>query len=265
MAKSTYARVMPEVFAHEGGWSDHPSDPGGATNMGITIGVFSEWLGRPATKTELRNMPKSTAEAIYKARYADPLRYDDLPAGVDYATLDGGINSGVSRGAKWLQRAVGAAQDGKVGPLTVNAANAAPDKVATVKRICGYRLGFVQSLRTWSVFGRGWARRIAEVEALGVTLALEARNEAPRPHIAAEEQQANRDASRAGNTAVATGAPTTIGGGTAAIDPDAVGQVSSLPGLALFVLGLIVAGVFLYRWHVGRQRAAAYAAQKELV
>jgi lysozyme family protein len=265
MAKSTYARVMPEVFAHEGGWSDHPSDPGGATNMGITIGVFSEWLGRPATKTELRNMPKSTAEAIYKARYADPLRYDDLPAGVDYATLDGGINSGVSRGAKWLQRAVGAAQDGKVGPLTVNAANAAPDKVATVKRICGYRLGFVQSLRTWSVFGRGWARRIAEVEALGVTLALEARNEAPRGRIEVEQIDAEASANRAGNTAVATGAPSTIGGGTAAVDPAVVDQASSLPGLALFVLGVIVAGYFVFRWHVNRQRAAAYAAQKELV
>ena len=85
MARSTYSRVMPEVFLHEGGWSDHPSDPGGATNMGITIGVYGEWLGRPASKTELRNMPKSTAEAIYKKRYADPLRYDDLPAGPDYA------------------------------------------------------------------------------------------------------------------------------------------------------------------------------------
>lgn len=263
MVAATLPRVMPEVFAHEGGWSDHPSDPGGATMKGITIGVFTAWLGRNASKTELRNISDETATAIYRERYWKPLRGDELPAGVDYATLDGGINSGVSRGAKWLQRAVGAQQDGQVGPKTVKAANGARDTVQVVKDICKYRLGFVQALKTFSVFGRGWSRRIAEVEALGVTLALEARGVDPRARLEAERSRAEATASLNGQGATAAGGTSAAAGGATTIDPSIVDQSSSLPGVVLLVIGVIVAGVLIYRWNVNRQRAAAYAARKD--
>lgn len=263
MVAETLPRVMPDLLKHEGGWSDHPSDPGGATMNGITLAVFRSYTGRPnATKTELRNISPALVERIYRQNYWRVIRGDDLPAGPDYATFDGAVNSGPSRGAKWLQRAVGATQDGQVGPVTIAAAKER-DAVQAVKDICRYRLGFVQGLRTFSVFGRGWARRIADVEATGVKIALDARGIDPRPRLEAERTRAEANASLNGQGATATAGTSTAAGGAAAIDPSVVDQSSSLPGIVLLILGAIVAGLFLYRWHIGRQRAAAYAAAKE--
>jgi lysozyme family protein len=107
-------------------------------------------------------MSEARAKAIYHADYWDPILGDRLPAGPDLCTFDSAVNSGQSRGVKWLQRAVGCEADGVVGPQTVAAANAADDHV-TVDRMCDDRMNFLQGLSTWDRYGKGWTRRVEDV------------------------------------------------------------------------------------------------------
>lgn len=173
MARNTLPKVMPHVFKTEGGYVDHVKDPGGATNLGITRNVLAEWRGRPVSKAEVKALGKSEATEIYRARYWNVVRGDDLPAGLDYAVFDYAINSGPARAAKHLQWVLGIRMDGKIGPQTVAAAKAA-DVRDTIKRLCATRLDFLRGLKTWAVFGKGWGRRVAEVEKLALKLAAEA-------------------------------------------------------------------------------------------
>lgn len=158
------------VLAHEGGYVDHPADPGGATNRGITIAVLAEYRGKPVTKDDVRALTEAEARAIYRARYWTPIRGDDLHPAVAYVTMDAAVNSGVSRAARWLQQAVGVAADGAIGPRTIDAA-AKADPAHVVETCCAERLAFLQSLKTWPMFGRGWERRVREVESEALRLA----------------------------------------------------------------------------------------------
>src|SRR5216684_2001799 len=147
MAQSSYDESLSRLLVHEGGYSNHPSDPGGPTNWGITI-------------EDAR-------------RYWDAMRCDALPAGVDYAVFDYGVSSGIGRAAKVLQRLVGTSVDGKIGPLTIAAAvKVNPTKL--VGEICDERLAFLQGLSTWSVFGNGWGARVREVRAAALAMAEKA-------------------------------------------------------------------------------------------
>jgi lysozyme family protein len=170
MATSSYDAALARLLAHEGGYSNHPSDPGGPTNFGITIGDYRKYVKRDATAADVKAMRVAEAKAIYRARYWDALRCDGLPAGVDYAVFDYGVNSGIGRSTKVLRRLLGFADAGKVSDEVVAAAGAAnaPNLVAA---ICDERLRFLKSLKTWPVFGNGWAQRVAEVRVVGVALA----------------------------------------------------------------------------------------------
>lgn len=169
MAIENFKKSLGKVLAHEGGYIDHPRDPGGATNYGITRKTLETWLGRPVSKTQVRNLDMVTVRRIYKAKYWDVVKGDRLPTGLDYVTFDAAVNSGPRRGAKWTQKAVGTKVDGKVGPKTIKAAVLA-DRIPAIQKACKYRLGFVRGLRTFDVFGRGWTRRIASVEAAAVNM-----------------------------------------------------------------------------------------------
>ena len=169
MAKGNLPACLAVTLTHEGGWSDHPKDPGGATMKGVTLAVFRRWYPG-ATKADLRAISDADVEKIYRVGYWNPARGEDLPAGVDLAVFDFGVNSGVSRASKYLQALVDTKQDGVVGPATLAAVSIhrAPD---LVRRLCARRLSFVRGLSTWATFGRGWSRRIADIEARGVKMA----------------------------------------------------------------------------------------------
>jgi len=162
MAKQSFEAAMPHVFRHEGGYADHPSDPGGATKYGITRATLSGWRGRPVSKTDVRRLTRDEAAAIYRARYWTAVCGDGLPAGVDYCVFDASVNSGPARAAKWLQAAARVRQDGVVGPVTLAAATARDPK-RLIEDICDVRLAFLRGLSNWAVFGRGWERRVADV------------------------------------------------------------------------------------------------------
>jgi len=161
MAKGNFDRSLLLVLAHEGGWADHPKDPGGATMKGVTLATFRRY--RPgATKADLRNISDADLQRIYRDGYWNVIRGDELPSGLDFAVFDYAVNSGPGRAAKHLQAVLGVPQDGKVGPITLAAAREA-DIERVIELLCTKRLGFLKSLPTWGTFGKGWERRVNSV------------------------------------------------------------------------------------------------------
>jgi lysozyme family protein len=157
------------VLRQEGGWSDDPRDPGGPTFRGITLATLAAHRGRPVTPAELRALAASEIAAIYRARYWSAVAADRLPAGLDLAVFDLAVNSGPGRAARLLQAVLGVAEDGRIGPATLAAANRA-DVAVAVRELGRRRLSFLQRLAAWTAFGRGWSRRVADVEAEALRL-----------------------------------------------------------------------------------------------
>ena len=234
MAAHNFAAVMREVFRHEGVDADHPADPGGRTRYGISQRAYPH--------LHIPSLTKADALAIYRRDYWDRVGGDLLPAGVDLSTTDSGINSGVSRGAKWLQGAVGAGRDGRVGPRTLEAVRRA-DPVATIQRACAARLRFMRGLRTWRTFKRGWSRRVAEVEAVGVRMA------------GASAERMRREAERA-----RTRSATQAGGGVTATGGGAVPALTSPDAatIAILAVAVLVGVVLAVRAADDGERARAY-------
>jgi len=159
---ANFFKSLDMVLKHEGGFVDHPEDPGGATNKGITHKTYSDFLGRPLEDVdELKNIPDEHVQLIYKQGYWDKVKGDELPSGVDFCIFDWAVNSGPSRAAKALQKAVMAAQDGAIGPKTLEAVKeySAEDIIEAVTK---EREAFYRSLRTFNTFGKGWLRRNKE-------------------------------------------------------------------------------------------------------
>jgi lysozyme family protein len=176
--KANFERCLAEVLKHEGGWADHPEDPGGATMKGVTIGTFAQFKGRKVTKDELRKISDADLRAIYRRKYWDVVRGDDLPAGLDLVAFDGAVNSGPSRGARWLQMGIGATADGKVGPLTIDRARAV-NAASAIEAATIARLTFLRGLKHWPTFGKGWQSRVNDVRS--VALGMAAASPAPTP------------------------------------------------------------------------------------
>jgi len=160
--KINFESALQYVLVHEGGWANHPKDPGGATMKGVTLATYRRHYGQKMSKKDLRNISDAQLEKIYKAGYWSKCKCDELPAGVDYAAFDAAVNSGPGRSAKWLQGAVGAKQDGGIGPKTLARVKQL-NPVQVSDDMCDRRLAFLQSLATWSTFGGGWGRRVEGV------------------------------------------------------------------------------------------------------
>jgi uncharacterized protein (TIGR02594 family) len=195
MVASSYDEALARLLVHEGGNDDDPRDPGGRTSRGILQREWDVWRrSHPGLPADVWRAPQDQVEAIYRQKYWDALRCDDLPAGVDYAVFDYGVNSGIGRAAKVLQRLVATAVDGEVGPGTIAAAVRA-NAATLIAAICDERLAFLQGLRTWPTFGKGWGRRVQEVRA--TALAIAARPASP-PAVA-HASVPTRGASRSSN------------------------------------------------------------------
>lgn len=151
-----FERAFEKLMGHEGGFVDHPKDPGGATRYGITQRVARA----NGYEGDMRNLPLSEAKRIARKNYWDAVRADDMPDAVRFDLFDSAYNSSPEQAIKWLQRSAGANDDGKLGPKTLLAARIADPHLRS-KRFNGHRLNFLADRKTWDHFGRGWARRIA--------------------------------------------------------------------------------------------------------
>lgn len=157
-----FTRCVDLIFRHEGGFVDDPADPGGATNMGITIGTLAAVRGTKATREDVQNLTRDEARQIYRAHYWNALNCDSLPAGIDLVVFDFGVNAGVSRSATLLQQLVHVEADGEIGPITVGAARAI-DSDHVITAFSDARMDHYRSLSTWERFKNGWTSRTAEI------------------------------------------------------------------------------------------------------
>jgi lysozyme family protein len=167
--KDNFESALEAVLHHEGGFVNHPADPGGMTNLGVTKKVWEEWVGHEVDEKTMRGLTPEIVGPMYKAKYWDKVKGDDLPSGVDYAVFDAAVNSGPGRAAKWLQGCVGVEQDGGIGPKTL-AAVSAMNPAELVEDYAKRRLSFLMDLPHWDTFGKGWGRRVAAVQTVAATM-----------------------------------------------------------------------------------------------
>lgn len=166
--KANFDQAVAHMLQSEGGFQADPRDPGNpngtSTNLGVTQRVWEEWVGHPVDEKEMRSLTPKKVAPMYKAKYWDKIKGDDLPTGVDLAVFDCCVNSGPGRAAKLLQKVLGVTEDGAIGPKTLAKA-ASIDSVKLIADYNAARLAFLMTLDVWDTFGKGWDRRVAEVTA----------------------------------------------------------------------------------------------------
>jgi lysozyme family protein len=236
----------PITAAWEGGWSNHKADPGGKTMYGVTEASWHAYQDKVGMKrTPVRLITKAQALAFYRSEFWDKINGDQLHPGVDLATHDASVNSGVSRGLKWLKAAAGS-----------------DDHSVTVRKVCRARLSFMQSLKIWKTFGKGWGRRVADIEVKGVAMALAAMGATPsrvQADARAEAAAAKTSAATVDKAAKTTATGAAGSASAPAIDPSAL-DVSALwiLGSLAVVLGVVTV-LLVIRQRAATARAEAYA------
>lgn len=167
--KQNFDECLKMLLHHEGGFVNHPDDPGGVTNLGVTLATYEQWMGRNVTVDEMKALTVKDVAPIYKERYWDAVRGDDLPSGVDWSVFDWAVNSGPARASRALQRIVGVTADGKIGPVTLRAVyDMNAEKI--IDKMYDARQHFYEQLSTFSTFGRGWTRRNKETRQAALLL-----------------------------------------------------------------------------------------------
>lgn len=155
--KDNFDECLKMLLHHEGGYINHPSDPGGETNLGVTKKVYQKWGG---TK-DMKDLTVEDVAPIYKKNYWDKCKCSNLESGVDWVVFDWAVNSGPSRASKAIQKICGAAQDGAIGPKTL-ALIGKQDTQYVIEEFGKVRQQFYESLKTFDTFGKGWTRRNKE-------------------------------------------------------------------------------------------------------
>jgi lysozyme family protein len=170
MASDNFDSAFKHLIKHEGGYVNHPKDPGGRTNLGVTQRAWEEYKGNPVDEQEMRSLTPDLVKPFYRTRYWNLVRGDELPSGVDYCAFDVAVNSGVGRAVRFLQLASGVVADGLIGSGTMNAI-AKVDPKELIQKICQERREFLHRLATFDTFGTGWMRRVSDVERVALEMA----------------------------------------------------------------------------------------------
>lgn len=220
-----FARALALILKSEGGWSDNPADPGGATMKGVTLANFRRYVKANATKADLRGISDAQVAVVFRRFYWDAVLAAELPDGVDYAVFDFAVNSGPGRAAKYLQAAVGVAQDGRIGPATLAAVKAEPAGVI-IDALCDERLAFLLRLPTWATFGRGWSDRVKSVRVQALLMS------AQRPPVAAPAPQPPRVETPVGGTPTVQPVPPA---------PPSGGKTAAAAGILVLIAGALAA------------------------
>jgi lysozyme family protein len=169
--QSNWQQAFEQMLASEGGFSDDTRDPGnslpdgraGSTMLGVTQYNWEQHIGHQVTHDQMRKLTPADVEPLYKKKYWDAVRADELPSGLDYILFDMGVNAGPGRSIKIMQDAVGVTPDGGLGPVTMAAINAA-DPVELIAKFSEGKEAFYRSLKTFETYGKGWLNRVAAVK-----------------------------------------------------------------------------------------------------
>ena len=165
MAAENYQKCLAMILHHEGGYVNHPKDPGGMTNLGVTKRVYEDWVGYSVSEHTMQNLTEEDVAPIYKKNYWDRIKADELSSGLDLCVFDFGVNAGTGRAAKYLQNLIGTVADGGIGPNTLRALANYVDSEGVESAIKNYqaeRQSYYEKLKTFETFGRGWTRRVEE-------------------------------------------------------------------------------------------------------
>ena len=169
--ENNFNECLEKVLGHEGGYVNHPDDPGGETNLGVTKRVYSNWTSEnDLAVKDMKDITVDDVSPIYKLSYWQKAKCDQLPIGVDYVIFDMSVNHGVSRAAKFLQGVVGAEKDGIIGSKTLAMVNDM-DKSDMIEALCLEREDFYRNLNTFSTFGKGWLNRNSGVKSASLEMA----------------------------------------------------------------------------------------------
>jgi len=171
MMESNFNKCLDIILKHEGGYVNHPSDPGGMTNLGVTKRVYEEWVGHDVDESVMRSLTIDDVAPIYKRNYWDKVKGDELPSGLDLCVFDFGVNAGTGRAAKYLQSIIGATADGAIGPRTIKLLGDYLDKHTVEDLVEHYqadRQSYYERLKHFETFGRGWTRRVNETTELAL-------------------------------------------------------------------------------------------------
>jgi len=163
--QKNYDKCLKAILHHEGGYVNHPKDPGGETNLGVTKRVYEEFGGAK----DMKDLTVEDVAPIYKKGYWDKMKGDDLPSGLDLCVFDFGVNAGPGRSAKYLQTMIGTVADGGIGPNTLKAVANYVEEVGLEKAVENFqeaRQGYYEKLSTFDTFGKGWTRRVTETTEL---------------------------------------------------------------------------------------------------
>lgn len=160
---SNFKQSFEMMLGSEGGFVNNPADPGGMTNLGVTKATWENFIGRQSDEKEMRGLTPYKVEPLYRNKYWNAVRGDDLPSGIDYLVFDFAVNAGIGRSIKTLQSAVGTQPDGDFGLLTMAAVQLiSPQEL--IEKFSQAKESFYRSLDTFDTFGKGWLNRIEEVK-----------------------------------------------------------------------------------------------------
>jgi lysozyme family protein len=161
--KENYSEALKAILKHEGGFVNHPRDPGGMTNLGVTKKVWEEWVKHPVDEKAMRALTPELVSPMYKKKYWDAVKGDELPDGLDYLMFDFAINAGPGRAIKTMQKAIGTTPDGAIGPKTMQSLKEM-NPAQLIEKFSTEKESFYRSLPTFQTFGKGWLRRVAEAK-----------------------------------------------------------------------------------------------------
>ena len=167
--QANYEKCLEAILHHEGGYVNHPQDPGGETNLGVTKRVYEEWGG----SKDMKDLLVEDVAPIYKKNYWDRVKGDSLPSGLDICIFDFGVNAGPGRAAKYIQTQIGTIADGGIGPNTLAKLNEYLSKTPIEKAIRDYqsvRQDYYEQLSTFATFGKGWTRRVQETTKMALEM-----------------------------------------------------------------------------------------------
>jgi len=254
MTAADWQRACAVTLDYEGGNDNDPHDPGGRTSRGITQREWTAYRAAHANKglpADVWRAPQADIVTIYRAGYWDRCDGDAWPVGADLCVYDASVNSGLGKGLTWARAAL-ALRQGTFRQLALIASS--QDPVTLIRRYQARRLSFLHALRTWAYFGRGWARRVAGIEAIATRWALAARGAPTKPelqrHAAEAKQTRNGAAGAAGGAAAPIATHITLSA------PHTWADWAIIAGGVLATAAIVAYLVHL--WYVHTMRAQAF-------